>query len=415
MCALQRSSGLRSNRNYLCLLGGRGFSEFGDYFGELAMSWLIYTATGSVLSLGVTWLFFLIPRSVVRLWGGVYVDRFNKRSMMILTETTRGVIFALLAAAVLLGMSSAPLVYAVSFSVGLIGAIFDIVSQAVVPALVDPAGLLAANSYLTAAFQVDSILGPAAAGFAISALGVPSSLSIDSLSFFVLAIAVVMIRLPPSSSVSSAAGKWSLEFKQGWQYFKSRSELVWLGAMIAGVNFGLGGFWYVYVLVFAKDVLNAGSFGFGAINSASAVGILAASTYIGRRGLRRRRLSVVLSMFILGVFVCVTSFASTLPEALVPVAIFGTSIASVSVVQSTYYQATVPKGLMGRVFGLQQFLDYVTIPAGIVFAIYADSVSGVRTGILLSGLVVLAFAIVSVGARSLTKLNPQPETTSPPR
>ena len=414
MCALQRSIRLRSNHNFLFLLGGRGFSEFGDYFGELAISWLIYTATGSVVSLGVTWLFFLIPRSVVRLWGGVYVDRFNKRTMMILTETLRGAIFAVLAAAVILGWASAPLVYAVSFSVGLIGAIFDIVSQAVVPLLVEPVGLLAANSYLTAAFQVDSILGPAAAGFTISAFGVPSSLSIDSISFFVLVFALAMIRLPPDSGVSGATSKWSLEFKRGWEYFKSRSELVWLGAIIAGVNFGLGGFWYVYVLVFAKSALNAGSLGFGAINSASAVGILAASTYIGRRGLRRRRLSVVLSMFVLGFLLSLTSFAKTLPEALVTVAIFGTSIALVSVVQSTYYQATVPKGLMGRVFGLQQFLDYVTIPAGIVFAIFVDSVSGVRTGILLSGLVVLGFAVVSVGARSLARLNPAPETASPP-
>jgi len=415
LCTLQRSPGLRSNRNFLYLLGGRGFSEFGDYFGELAISWLVYVGTGSVLSLGATWLFFLIPRSVVRLWGGVYVDRFNKRVLMIATEVSRGAIFGLLAAAVALGSSSLPLVYTVSFSIGLIGAIFDIATQAIVPQMVEPSRLLAANSYLTATFQVDSVLGPAVAGFAIYALGVASSLSIDAVSFFVLVFALLKIRVPPDSSIRAKARNWRSEFGQGWSYFKSRRELVWLSVLVAGINFGLGGFWYVYALVLAKDVLNAGSTGFGAIGSFSSLGVLATSAYIGRRGLKRRRLSVVVSLFVMGFFVALTGFARTLPEALVTVAAFGAAIPLIGVVQNTYYQETVPKELMGRVFGLQQFLDYVTIPAGIVLATLADTVLGVSTGILLSGVVIVAFGVAGIGAGSLRKLNPPPEPTSPPR
>ena len=396
-------------------MGGRGFSEFGDYFGELAISWLVYVATGSVLSLGATWLFFLIPRSVVRIWGGVYVDRFNKRFLMILTEISRGVIFGLLAAAVALGFSSIPLVYAVSFSIGLIGAIFDIATQAIVPQMVDPSGLLAANSYLTATFQVDSVLGPAAAGFAIFAIGVASSLSIDAISFFVLVFALLMIRLPANPRIQNKARNWLSDFRQGWSYFKSKRELVWLSVLVAGVNFGLGGFWYVYALVLAKDVLNAGSTGFGALNSFAAIGILATATYIGRKGLKKRRLSVLASLFILGVFVALTGFARTLPEALVTVAAFGAAIPFVGVVQSTYYQEVVPKELMGRVFGLQQFLDYVTIPAGIVLATVADTTIGVSAGIMLSGVIIIAFGFAGIGATSLVKLNQRPELTLPPR
>ncbi|MDG6901725.1 MAG: MFS transporter [Nitrososphaerota archaeon] len=412
---MQRSPALRSNRNFLYLLGGRGFSEFGDYFGELAISWLVYTGTGSVLSLGVTWLFFLIPRSAVRLWGGVYVDRLNKKALMILTETVRGAIFGLLAAAVTLGLSSAPLVYVVSFSVGLVGAIFDIASQAILPQAVEPSMLLAANSYLTAAFQVDSVLGPLAAGVAIYAVGLASSLSIDSASFFVLVVALSMLRLPADLRIGETARSWRAEFRRGWSYFRSKGELVWLSALVAGINFGLGGFWYVYALVLAKNVLNAGSTGFGALNAFAALGILATSLYIGRRGLRRRRLSVVASIFVLGFFVSLTAFARTLPEALVTVTAFGAAIPLISVVQNTYYQETVPREMMGRAFGFQQFFDYVTIPAGIVFAIFADMMLGVDAGIFLSGVVILVFGAAGVAAKSLWKLNPPPEATSLPR
>lgn len=409
---MQRSSGLRSNRNFLFLLGGRGFSEFGDYFGELALSWLVYVGTGSVLSLGATWLVFLIPRSVVRLWGGVYVDRFDKRSLMIATETSRGAAFGLLAALVALRAVSIPVVLAVSLFVGLTGAIFDIASQAILPQIAEPSVLLSANSYLTATFQADSVLGPAAAGVAIYALGTASSPSIDSVSFFVLVAALAMVRLPAATGKAAAARDWRSEFGAGWAYFVARRELVWLGVLIAGMNFGLGGFWYVYALVLSKDVLNAGSLGFGALNAFAALGILAASTYIGRKGIGRRRLSVVASVFALGLFVSLTSFTLTLPEALATVAAFGASIPFIGVVQSTYYQETVPRELMGRVFGFQQFFDYVTIPGGIVFAIFADTLLGVRAGIGLSGLVILCFAVAGVSARPLRTLSEPPAVTS---
>ncbi len=409
---MRGSGSLRSNRNFLFLLCGRAFSEFGDYFGELAISWLVYTATGSVFSLGVTWLFFLVPRSVIRLWGGVFVDRHDKRKLMLLTEISRGVLFGLLAVAVVFGATSAFVVYIVSFLIGLIGAVFDIASQAVLPLLVGPDSLFAANSSFTATFQIDSILGPAAAGVAIYALGIAASLSIDSVSFLVLVGALFLIRIPTVAKTLGESRSWKSDFRQGWAYFRSRTELVWLGLLVGGVNFGLGGFWYVYCLIFARDVLNSGSAGYGALNAMSAAGIFAVSLYLGRRGLRRRRLSVVCSMFGMGIFISLTSYARTLPVALLAIAAFGASIPLISIVQNTYFQQTVPKELMGRLFGLQQFFDYVTVPAGILFAIYSVEAFGVTTGILFSGLVILAFGFASIAAKPLRRLDASSAATS---
>lgn len=83
--------------------------------------------------------------------------------------------------------------------------------------------------------------------------------------------------------------------------------------------------------------------------------------------------------------------------------------------QSTYCQEIIPKDPMGNVFGFQQFFDYVTIPAGIVFAVFADSLYGVAAGIELSGLIILAFAVAGLFARPLRNPNPVASSTSPPR
>jgi hypothetical protein len=66
---------------------------------------------------------------------------------------------------------------------------------------------------------------------------------------------------------------------------------------------------------------------------------------------------------------------------------------------------------MGRVFGFQQFFDYVTIPAGIVFAIFADVYFGVSAGIALSGVIIIAFGVAGLFAKPLRNLNAAPAPT----
>jgi hypothetical protein len=68
---------------------------------------------------------------------------------------------------------------------------------------------------------------------------------------------------------------------------------------------------------------------------------------------------------------------------------------------------------MGRVFGVRQFMDYVTIPGGIVFGILATTYLGVTHGILVSGLFILLFGLMSVFAKPLALLDSVPNAPSP--
>ena len=160
--------------------------------------------------------------------------------------------------------------------------------------------------------------------------------------------------------------------------------------------------------MFAKDVLNSGSTGYGLLNAFSALGIFASSVYLGRRGVGRRRLSVVTSLLGMGLAISLLSITQTLPQALVAVAAFGAAVPLINLVATTYYQRTVPVRLLGRVIGVRQFIDYVTIPAGIVFGIFVDSMYGSAIGILLSGLTILACCVASVFASPLGLLDSEP-------
>ena len=394
-----------ARRNFDLLLAGRGFSDLGDYFGNLALSWLVYGITSSVFSLAITWVVFMLPRAAVRLYAGVYVDKWNRRSIMLGTESTRAILFGIIGAAVLYGVPSPLMIYGVAASVGGLGAFFDLASDALLPAVVDKGELLTANALFQSVFQLNSIVGPTLAGLAIYAFGTALPFLIDGVSFAVLVVALLFVALPPAAPTDERP-PWARQFREGFRYFKGRMELVMISVLTSGLNFGLGAFWYVYVLVLARDVLKAGPVGYALFTGVSSAGYLAGTLYLARRGrLTHRRLVVVVSMFVAAAGVTLVPLASSLVLALLPTAIFGLALPFFDIVGTTYYQETVPKEMLGRALGFRRFIDFITAPVSVLFGAFAVSLVGVSDGILISGAVMLACSVAAVAARSLKKLD----------
>ncbi|MGP8057608.1 MAG: MFS transporter [Nitrososphaerales archaeon] len=404
---------LSRNRNFLALLFGRGVSSLGDYFGNLALSWLVYTITGSAFDLAITWVVFMIPRALVRLFAGVYVDKWNKRRIMLATEATRAVLFGSIGAGNLLGYTPLAFIFAVAFSVGLLGALFDLAGNTVVPFLVERSSLLRANSTFTAVFQADSIAGPALAGITIALYGTAAALLADSLSFVVLVFALLLITVP-SMPLGQMQHTWKRDFKEGFAYFKTRMDLVWMSILVMGSNFGLGALWYVYALIFSDNVLRSSSFGYGMLGTFSAAGILASVVYLAKIGrVQRRRMAILTSLFGMGAAVMALSFTTTLPEALVAIFVFGLFLPFSDTIPTVYYQQTVPGPVLGRIFGFKQFVEFLTAPVSVVFGAFAASYYGVTKGILIAGMVVVGCGVIGVFARPLKNLIPLPEPQQP--
>lgn len=368
----------------------------------------MYAITGSALALVANLVVFFLPRSAVRLYAGVYVDRFNRRNIMVATETSRGVLFVVIGYVTLLGSPPLLLVYSISFLVGLLGALFDLASDAFLPLIVAKDQLLSANSVFTATFQAGNIVGPALAGLAISLLGTGVPLLIDSSSFFLLVGALFLIRGVATEPPLRTLG-WLGEFKEGLRFFKERRELIWLASIVAILNFGLAGPWNVYLLVFAKDLLRVGSQGWGLLGAASAAGILVASIIMGRVGkVSRKRGLLTTSVVALGLCVILFSFTNTLLTSLFAVFAIGFTIPFFDVLIVTFYQEVVPAPLMGRVFGVRHFINYLLIPLGVLFGGVAVVYYGVSTAILISGVTVLLSGVATLFVRSLSLLDEKP-------
>ncbi len=359
--------------------------------------------------------FFFVPRSFIRLYAGVYVDRWSRRNIMIGTETIRGLLFAGMGLANLFSTPSIFLIYLVSFLVGLFGALFELANEALLPLVVDKPSLLMANSIFTATFQVDNILGPALAGFAIFLFGTGIPLLIDSASFFLLVLALIFVQGPAwRTSPSRSVAGWYGEFKEGLDFFRHRSELVWLAIIISVINFGLAAFWNIYLLIFARDLLLVGSAGWGLLSAMSAAGVLLGSLAVGRIvKIRRRRLFIIASLLSVGLGVVIFSFTTSLITSLLVILFVGLAIPFSDVVIITLYQEIVPPELMGRVFGVRFFLAYMLIPASLLFGGIATTAFGVSYAIFVSGLLIFILGVIMIFVRALAKLDPARETGEP--
>jgi MFS family permease len=161
---------LTRDHNFRWLLGGGVVSSLGDQFTTIALPWLVLKLTGDPLLLGAMVALMGVPRAVLILFGGALVDRHSPKRMLMLTKHVNTVLLGLLAALVLAGEATLPLVTVLALGVSLAQAFSIPAGTSMLPHAVAPERLQAANGLMMATRQVTMLAGPLLAGL-LFALG----------------------------------------------------------------------------------------------------------------------------------------------------------------------------------------------------------------------------------------------------
>jgi len=162
-------SPLRS-RDFRLLWVGEAVSALGDQFALVALPWLARLLTGSALAVGFVLAVMAIPRAVLMVVGGVYVDRHSPRTVMLASNALRLVAVTALGVALLAGAAQLWMLYAFALVFGVADAFFFPAQNAIVPALVGRAQLRQANGLVQGTMQLSVLAGPAIAGLLVAAL-----------------------------------------------------------------------------------------------------------------------------------------------------------------------------------------------------------------------------------------------------
>lgn len=391
---------LARNRSFMLLWAGQFVSQIGDRLAWVAFPWLVYRATGSTLGTGAVFALYTLPYLFFGAAGGVLVDRFDRRRLMITMDILRAVLALLVPIA---AVKSLPLVYVLSFVISTGGVLFEPARLAIIPEIVPASGLLRANSFLATAENLTEILGWALAGVVVAALSTATAFRLDSLSFLVSAICLLLIRYrsPLRAAAERATRSFTRELRDGIGFMRRHRGLLANTIMVVASTAGIGASapltFFLAVRVFGGDTRT-----FGALEAAMGIGYFAGSLVLAALAKRvRKGWAMTLGLATMGLCLALVPVADVVWQACVLYVLFGIANATALIAVDTYLQEIVPEGLRGRVLGTRLTLTQGTYSLAVLVSGALATAVGVHILFVLAGVVIAAPALVGVLVRDI--------------
>src|ERR1700761_7794811 len=221
------------SRNYTLYFIGRSVSQFGTWMQRTAVVWVVYSATHSAFLLGVTIFAEQFPSFLFSIPGGVAADRYNRYTVIKITQIISMIQAVLLAILVITGHAAVWAILLLSVILGIINA-FDVPArQALVHDVVaSPDDLPNAVSLTTATASLAQLLGPALSGIVLSAWGASVCFLLNAASFGGVIVSLILMKL--SAYQPKKSGKTMLgEFSEGIAYVRRTPMIGQIILMVA--------------------------------------------------------------------------------------------------------------------------------------------------------------------------------------
>ncbi len=378
-------------RNYRLFFAGQVVSNIGTWMQRIAQDWLVLSLTGSATAVGVTTALQFLPMLLFGLYGGVLVDRLNKRRALLVTQTSMALTGIALALLTLSGHVQVWHVYLAAFAVGLATVVDNPARQSFVSEMVGPDQLQNAVSLNSANFQSARLVGPAVAGLMITGVGTGWAFLFNGLSFVAPLVGLLLMRARELHVVERAPrGKGQL--REGLRYVAGRPDLTWTIILIGFI--GTFGFNFpVYLSAFADDVFHAGAGSYSLFNTLMAAGSLAGALLAARRGTAKLRVMLAAAVAFGGLELVAAAAPSLWLFSLlmVPLGMFGMTV---NVTANTTVQMGTDPAMRGRVMALYMMVFMGGSPIGAPIAGWITDAYGVRAGLAVGGTIAAAAAVV---------------------
>ena len=371
--------------NYRLFFAGQGISLIGTWMQQLAMSWLVYRMTHSALLLGIVGFSGMIPSFLLAPFAGVLADRWNKRRVLVITQTLSMLQAFALAALVLTQTVSIWHIIPLSIFLGCVNA-FDIITrQAFVPDMLerkeDLGNAIALNSSL---FNGARLIGPAFAGVLIALVGEGLCFLLNGISYLAVIVALLLMKVKRAPERTGKEGFMS-EIAQGFSYVLSFTPIKSILLLLALISFASVPS-QVLMPVFAGSILHGGPHTLGFLMAASGLGALGGTIFLAsRKGALRLSMTtpVAGSVFGFGLMAFSKSHFLWLSLLLISVTGFGIMVQMAS--SNMVLQHIVEDGKRGRVMSFFAMAVMGTAPFGSLLAGTVAGMIGAPATLFLCG------------------------------
>jgi MFS family permease len=368
-------------------------SNIGTWMQMTAINWLLYQLTASPVQLGLNGVFRAVPAIALGLFSGTFVDRYDRRRLLLWTQATLGLLAFALGILDQSGKIEPWQIYALTFVSSTVGSLDGPARQALFPSLVPRSALPSAVALNSLLWKGAALLGPSLGGIAISLMGVSGAFYANAASFFVVVVALLMMHT--SSSAGEKRRAFFKETQEGISYIVTQPLI--LGVMIMeGVSsvFGLDN---AMLTIFASDIFHVGAQGFGFLQSARGLGAVVGSTLFIGAGQRPAQGKILFaSAVVYGIGFGLFGLAPSFAIALLLLAVVGATDTVWGAARGTILQLVAPENFRGRVMGVFQLSNRGLHPLGQTETGLVVPLIGAREATFLGGLLVSLVTLATV-------------------
>ncbi|MFA6213578.1 MAG: MFS transporter [Candidatus Obscuribacterales bacterium] len=377
-------------RNFRVYNTGMFISSVGTWMQGVALSWLVYRLTGSAAALGLVTFASNLPLLLLTFVGGMTADRFDKRKILLITNSIAMLQAIVLTVLVFTGLASVTWIIVLAAILGCTTAFEVPTRQSLVPMLIsDQSSISNAIGLSSATFHVSRMVGPALGGLLIAGVGEQMCFAINALSFVAALTGLWMVRLPAKEANNTTlnAGEKAAEKAIANAKFMAVLKrpgvytLLFLAAFVS--TFGLQ--YSVLMPVIADKLLHGQSVAYGFLSAAGGVGALAGALVVAfmgdRQGLRKRigwaclGLSLALVLLALSQFVILS---------VVAILAAGSCLSLHWSGGNSLMQQCVEPSSRGKLMGVYTTFTLGLAPFTALFAGWTAEQFGVSTALLIS-------------------------------
>ena len=352
---------------YRIFWSARTISLFGDAIANVALVLYIAQNTNMGINSNVAVGLLLLAQVVPRFLGplaGTLADRIDQRRLMMLCDFAQVFLFGIIA----LLLPPFPVLLALVLATSLLATFFLPAGRSALPMLVAPDDLMPANALLATGYNLTLVLGPAIGGLIVSVVSIRAALLVDALTFVISVM--LLTRLPSLPPVSSALENTTQTFMRetlsGLTYLV-RHRIVRAVAFALFLSVAFAAVDNVTLVFLARNSLNAGATGYGLLASVFGAGMIVSPLIVLRWKTRFTATVLLLAGILLdGLGTLLTGLAPFLIIAMITQCLAGAGNGFENVGSDTLIQQTVPRAMLGRVFGITY--SGISIALGLAYA-----------------------------------------------
>jgi MFS family permease len=377
------------HRNFRLFFGGQSISLIGTWMTRIATSWLVFRLTGSALLLGTVSFAGQIPTFLLAPFAGVWVDRLDRRQVLVWTQVLSMVQSLLLAALTFSGRINIAWLLALSVMQGAINA-FDMPGrQAFMVQMVgDRADLSNAIAINSSMVNMARLVGPSLAGMIIAVSNEAWCFLIDGVSYIAVIASLLAMSIEAPAARRKAASTFH-EMKEGWSYVSNFHAIRTILLLFAIVSL-MGMPFVVLMPIFAANVLHGGPHTLGFLMGAMGVGaLISALSLAARKSVRGLIRMIPIAAAVFGIGLVGFGLSRSFWLSMVTVLIAGMGMMQGMAASNTIIQTLVSEEKRGRVMSYYTMAFVGMAPFGSLLAGSLASAIGAPRTVVLNGVVVV--------------------------